>query len=206
MAYDTGWIPIVDLELGSSVASKFDVAFGNIDTALDGLGTAELNIAANTSDIATNTTNIATNTADIADHETRITALEASESMQYEFTILTPPMTISDDSFQEVIRTEIAQLNNGVFEYKLGARFTYSTTGSSAIFRYAIIRNDDPAPTWHEIWEEPKDTSNDMNISVFYPIDEQNGDKVELALQARCESASATLTINFADVIIDQKR
>ena len=192
MAYNTGWIPIVDLELGDSVANKLDVAFGNIDTALDGLETAEQNIT--------------TNTSDIADHETRITALEASENMQYEFTILTPPMTISDDTFQEVIRTEIAQLNNGVFEYKLGARFNYNTTGSSAIFRYAIIRNDDPAPTWYEIWEEPKDTTNDMNISLFYPIDEQNGDKVELALQARCESASATLTINFADVIIDQKR
>jgi hypothetical protein len=192
MAYNTGWIPIVDLELGDSVSAKLDLAFSNIDSALDALEIVEPEVAANT--------------LAIADHENRIDTLEASASAQYGFTILTPPKTITSDVFEEVVRVEIPQLNDGVFEYKLGARFKYDTTGSSAIFSYAIIRNDDPAPTWYEIWEEPKDTSNDMNLNVFYPINETSGDKVELVLQARCESASATLEINFANVIIDQKR
>jgi archaellin len=206
MAYDTNWIPIVDLELGSSVANKLTTSFNNIDVALDGLEVAESNIATNTSNIQANNDTLVIHDTVLQDHETRIDALENVQSMQYEFTILTPPMVINTDTFQEVIRTEIAQLNNGVFEYKLGARFSYDTTGSSAIFRYAIIRNDNASPTWYEIWEEPKDVSNDMNLTLFYPIDEQNGDKVELVLEARCESSSATLNISFADVIIDQKR
>ena len=199
MAYDTGWVSIVDLELGSSVANKLDVAFGNIDTALDALETTEQNTDTNTADIAVLETTS-------SDHETRITALEAVQAMQYEFASIPTPMSITEDTFQEVVRVGINQLNNGIFEYKLTVLFRYNTTGSSAVFRYAIIRNDNPAPVWREIWEEPKDVTNNMNLDLFYAIDEQNGDKVELALQARCEASGHQLDIDFGQVIIDQKR
>jgi len=203
MAYDTGWVPIVDLETGSSVANKFDVAFGNTDSALNDIDTR---ISTLDTRVSTNETNISTNATNITDLDTRVTAIENKPLGTYEFSTLASPLVLTTDVFTEVVRVTIASLPNGIYEYKLGAKFSYDTTGSSAIFRYAIIRNDDVSPVWHEIWLEPKDVTNEEVFSIFYPIDEQNGDKVDLVLGARCESATHTLTINYADVIIDQKR
>ena len=212
MAYDTGWISIVDLELGSSVANKLDVAFGNIDTALDALESLETtvgnhtqDIAQNAQDIATNTQAISDNTTAISDHETRISALEATQSAQYEFTKV-QDMLITADTYQPVGSVTINQLNVGIFEYKISVLFTYNSTSTSAYFRYAIIRNDDATPVWYEVPTEPKDATNVNPFIVGFPIEELNGDKVEFALEARCETTGHQLDIKFADIIIDQKR
>ena len=203
MAYDTGWIPIVDLELGSSVASKLDVAFSNIDTALDGLETAENNIATNTSDIATLDTTV-------TDHETRLTTVEGNVStlmgVQYEYFKLSSPVSTSDDTnFIEVGRVTVEPCNIGVFEFKVSCMYNYDATNSSSIFRYAIIL-DDGTPTWLEVWNEPKDTTNDMLLDFSFPMEYTSNHKVEFVFEAKVESSAHTLTIKNANLVIDQKK
>jgi hypothetical protein len=199
MAYETGWVPIVPTELGSSIEQKFDTAFNNIDVALTAYNITKQLAEDNQQGVSDNGTTL-------ANHESRVTALEQTGLMQYEVTKLPSTKTITEDTFQEVVRVTIATLNTGVFEYKATARCSMNTTSSSVVFQYALIYNDDPSPTWYDIWEETKDTSNDIPINILFPIAEAGGNKVEFALQARCESSGHEMNITFADVIIDQKR
>ena len=195
MAYETGWTPIVEFQEGAVVSQKFDNAFSKIDTALAAYEATEGQVNTNVSDISTLQSSA-------VNQSQRITALE---SVQYEF-IKVKDLDISQDTFAPVATVTIDNMNAGIFEYKVSVLFKYSSTSSSAIFRYAIIRNDDANPTWYEIYEEPKDITNNNSMDLFFPIEETGGEKVTLALEARCEDASQTLSIQFADLMIDQKK
>jgi hypothetical protein len=195
MAYETGWTPIIEFQEGAVVSQKFDNAFSKIDTALVAYEATEAQVNTNVSDISTLQSSA-------VNQSQRISALE---NVQYEF-IKVKDLDISQDTFAPVATVTIDNMNAGIFEYKVSVLFKYSSTSSSAIFRYAIIRNDDANPTWYEIYEEPKDVTNNNSMDLFFPIEETGGEKVTLALEARCEDASQTLSIQFADLMIDQKK
>jgi len=195
MAYETGWTPIIEFQEGAVVSQKFDNAFSKIDTALAAYEATEAQVNTNVSDISTLQSSA-------VNQSQRISALE---NVQYEF-IKVKDLDISQDTFAPVATVTIDNMNAGIFEYKVSVLFKYSSTSSSAIFRYAIIRNDDANPTWYEIYEEPKDITNNNSMDLFFPIEETGGEKVTLALEARCEDASQTLSIQFADLMIDQKK
>ena len=184
MAYESGWSPIVEFQTGAEVNNKLTTAFNAIDAVLGKFETAE---------------------PIVYENKVRIDALEADRLMQYEFG-KAENLTIIEDTFQPVATVSIAILNTGIFEYKMSLRFKYSNTSTSAVFRYAIVRNGDANPTWYEIWHEVKDATNDDIIAFGFPLDEANGDSVEFKLEARCETTGHQLDIEYADMIIDQKR
>lgn len=188
MAYETGWTPIVELQTGETVNNKLTNAFESIDNGFAGTE----------SDI--NAVNVRVNSL-----ETRVTALENASAAQYEFGQV-QNLTIVEDTFQHVTSATVQSLNQGIFEYKVSTRFKYNNTSTSAVFRYALIRNDNSTPTWYEVWHEPKDATNDDILVLGFPVDEVGGDKIEFRLEARCEATGHQLDIEYADVIIDQKR
>jgi hypothetical protein len=198
--YNTNWIPIVEFETGRNVADKLDTSFDSIQTAFEDLNTnVKPSVVTNTNDISTLQSLVSINSGRITDLENALTV--------YEYSILPNPITITDDTaYTRVVSVVVDPLPKGVYEYKLSLRWSIDTTNVSAMFRYAIIRNDDANPVWYSFDQEVKDKTNGIVSSLFYPIDEQNEDKIEFALEAKVEAAGHNLTIEFADVIIDQKR
>jgi hypothetical protein len=195
--YGTGWSPIQEFETGAEVSTKFNTAFENIDIALDALEVIEPKVDNNTSDISTLTQVVNDNTTNIS----------KLMGVQYEYSILSAPIDITDDvNYTPIVEVEIPQVNDGIFEYKLSIRWSYSSTNSSAMFRYAIIRNDDTNPTWFDFNQEVKDKTDNLTSSLFYPVAESNGDRVKFALEGKVETSGQTLTVGYADVIIDQKK
>ena len=141
----------------------------------------------------------------LSDIDTRLTNLEQHSLGVYEFG-KAENMIITSDLFQPVTSVTVLDQPVGLYEYKVSLRFRYNNTSTSAVFRYALVRNDNPTPTWYEVWHEVKDTTNDDIIAFGFPLDEAGGDKVEFKLEARCEATGHQLDIEYADMIIDQKR
>jgi hypothetical protein len=195
--YQTGWLDIQEFDTGYEVATNLKNSFANIDTAL-------VVVQDNETRSKNNETEIASIGSDVTQLKIDVYQLT---NVQYEYSVIQSPITITDDvDYTEIVSVDISELNVGVFEYKLSLRWSISTTNSSAMFRYALIRNDETSPTWFSFDQEVKDKTNDIVSSLFYPINELNRDKVKFVLEGKVEAAGQTITVDFADVIIDQKK
>jgi hypothetical protein len=108
-------------------------------------------------------------------------------------------ITINTDTWTDVLDNQLEQRDAGIYEYKHSVTFNHSSTSRSAEFRFSL----DGGLTWDTRTREVKDTTNDEDTEALFPI-EYGGGTPRLRLQARCESASDTLTIKWASQILQR--
>ena len=110
-------------------------------------------------------------------------------------------ITISTDTWTDVLDTQLDTRKAGVYEYKHSATFNYSSTGRSAEFRFSL----DGGNTWEVRTKEVKDTTNEEDTEALFPFS-YGGGTPRLRMQARCESSSDTLVVKWASQILERKK
>jgi len=110
-------------------------------------------------------------------------------------------ITISTDTWTDVLDTQLELRKAGVYEYKHSATFNYSSTGRSAEFRFSL----DGGNTWEVRTKEVKDTTNEEDTEALFPFS-YGGGTPRLRMQARCESSSDTLKVMWASQILERKK
>ena len=110
-------------------------------------------------------------------------------------------VTISTDTWTDILDTQLELRKAGVYEYKHSATFTYSSTGRSAEFRFSL----DGGTTWEVRTKEVKDTTNEEDTEALFPFT-YGGGTPRLRMQGRCESSSDTLKVIWASQILERKK
>ena len=112
------------------------------------------------------------------------------------------PIVITDTTYQPVVELVTLPRATGVYEYKFSLTFAYSTSTRSAMFQWSL----NGGTTWEEYELEVKDPNNKMPRTYEFPITRAQAGTIHLVLQAKCEGASDTLTIDYASIIAERKK
>jgi len=106
----------------------------------------------------------------------------------------------TSDAYAPLVSMATPAREAGTYEIKISSTFTYNTTGKSAFFRWSI----DGGTNWEEFSVEPKDVTDKKALSYDFPY-EHLGGAIDIRLEFKCESASNTLTVLFANLVFEQK-
>ena len=197
MAYASGWTSIIEFQNGQVVSDKFDATFANIDAGLSALSDLEL-------DVTDHEQRIGDNETALTDHEQRISSVESFVTQQEGKVYASDKATSVDIPTQAVwtpvVSVAVPTHQAGIYEFKVSVSFTYETTTNSALLRFST----DGGSTWNEFRVEPKDIADVIPWTYFYPVNATENQGLSLEFEASKESAD-TMTVLFADVIIDQK-
>ncbi len=109
-------------------------------------------------------------------------------------------VTIPDANYVDVAEVKVDGVDASTYEYKFSASYTIDSVSNPANFRYSI----DGGVNWDYFSKENKDASDITSIDYFFPKPHNDGDTVQLKLQAAKSSASNTMVVTFADVIIQK--
>ena len=112
------------------------------------------------------------------------------------------PIIIKSNTFVPVANLVVTDIRKaGVYQITFTTTFKYSVANKSAIFRWSL----DGGVNWKVINHEVKDKTNDEIISYTFPKQLQPG-QVDFKMEAKCESSSNTLTIDFAHITMERKK
>ena len=103
-------------------------------------------------------------------------------------------------TFTDLISVSAPNAKSGIYEYKFSILFTLNSTSNSAIFEYSLDNT-----TWYRIRIEAKDTDDQRPLTYFFPIEYISDTPLNLYIRAAKEVGTNTMTVLFADAIIDQK-
>ena len=126
----------------------------------------------------------------------------ASTDKIYKFTKVSGHVVASvNPAWEEVVRVEVAGAPAGTYEYKISMTYTLNSTTTSAFVRFSI----DNGVTWNEFRAEPKDVTDARAEYYAFPIVYSDTENLNLIIEASKEVGGDVMTIDFIDVIIDQK-
>jgi len=112
------------------------------------------------------------------------------------------PVLINQDTYKTVVELDVGEARDAdVYELKINASFKYSSTARSAYFQLSTDGGSTFSPFARK---EPKDTTDYLQASVDLPIS-WTGGIPHIVLQAKCENASDTLTIDYASIVLERK-
>ena len=187
MAYETEWIPIVELQDGQVVADKLEATFANIDVALDALEVTE---------------------ALAMDNDTRIDTLENPPTPAKSFTYsANAGMTVSNDVYDNavgVLHTVTAPTGDVMYGYSV----TFSgTQGDKLHIEMTVPNIDGTAGTPFEHVFEVKDSAEVRPKTYFFPRTHTVPlTDAEVRVRFRKGSGDVDFTVNFIDVMTEIKK
>jgi len=123
-----------------------------------------------------------------------------SDLTSYDF-VKVSGQSITQDTFKQVAKLTTPIRKSGTYEYKFSVSFKYSSTSRSAVFRIS----SDNGTNWTEFKKEPKDATDTVPFFYAYPKTMASDGVINLILEAKCENASDTLTVNYCDLIAERK-
>ena len=157
------------------------------------------NLNNNTSNIADNTNTIATNVIEIDNVKTRVTALEATPVMSYDYSKVID-FTVADDTYEIIASVATPPRDAGTYEFKFSGTYILDSITSSAYLRFSI----DGGTSWTEARREPKDKTDANTFYYAFPKEIVAGN-INVIVEVRKEVASDVLVYQFFDIIVDRK-
>lgn len=109
-------------------------------------------------------------------------------------------ITAVDPAFDDLVSVSAPFAKAGAYEYKFSILFTLNSTTNSGIIQYSTDNTN-----WYTIKIEAKDTDDQRPVTYFFPIEYTVDTPLNLYLRAAKSNAANTMTVLFADAIIDQK-
>ena len=213
MAYETGWISIVEFQTGQEVSNKFDLAFENIDNALTDIENRLDATESATSDNTQAISDLDDRVGDNADLDT--TEKGTIVGAINELVGFIPPFerhwakeTVLDvldipDTWTPVVAVPLATLEAGTYMFGFSLHVSFTDANDAIYIRYSI----DGGTEWHTFaFTAPVVVGTDNNLPVVYafPYDAADGDW-GLMIEAQKDTGANTFDINFADAWIERK-
>jgi len=118
--------------------------------------------------------------------------------LSYNYTKSVDILDVSELDWTEIAVLDIKNLLFGAYEFKMAMNYQYDVANQSFQFRWRANGGE-----WTEITSEPKDKTDRILASYFYPIENVEGD-YKMEFQAKKESATGTLDIFFFDAIVQR--
>jgi len=131
---------------------------------------------------------------DIANNRNSIDDIQQylQDARRYEY-VKTASHTVTDDTYEEVVRLTTLTKPAGVYQMIFSVIFTYTTTGTNGYIRISI----DGGSTWEEFRKE--DFVPYITVETF---PEQMHD---IIIEARKENSGDIMEISFANIISEYK-
>ena len=111
------------------------------------------------------------------------------------------PIIIQATAYADLATLVTPARDAGVYEIKFSTTFSYDSTSRSAYFQWSL----DGGTAWEEFRIEPKDVTDVKALDYSFPFNHTGG-VMNIQLQGRCENASDTLEVRFANIVFERKR
>jgi len=182
----------------NSVVGETATLASDILSNTGGINVNTANIATNTADISTNAYNISLNNSSITDNTNRLVELE--NFTLYTFNTVND-VTIVDSTYEQVNQVSLTELAGGTYEVKLSQVYSLDSSTTSAFFRFSL----DGGGTWVEIRREPKDNTDNLDMTMFVPINVADGGTLNVIIEARKEVTGDVLFISSNSIVVERK-
>ena len=111
------------------------------------------------------------------------------------------PITIKTTAYANIAELVTPIRDAGVYSITFSITFDYNSTNKSAYFQWSI----DSGTTWEEFRVEPKDATDKKALHYEFPH-EHTGGSFNLKLMGKCENSSNTLSVDYANIVIERKK
>ena len=109
-------------------------------------------------------------------------------------------VVIDSETYLPVVSLLTPDIPAGTYEFKLAFTWSLNAATRSMYFQFSL----DGGTSWTEWVSEPKDSTDDIPFSYFFPFAHPGG-ILDCRLESRLENAADNGLISFSDIIIDRK-
>ena len=191
-----------------ALASYLKTAWVNLTSPpinADNLNHIEEGIFATREQTITNIGGISANGVAIANNASAISDLSSFGTYDYVKKGIPDtgnPIVITDTTYQDIAELTTPIRGIGTYQITFSLTFDYDSTNKSAGFQWTL----DNGTTWEQFSIEPKDKSDKKALTYTFPSELTVEAIFNFKMQGKCESSGNTLTVDYANIIIERKK